>query len=152
MTNLWTTAKNLGVWLVLAGSIMFVVDIGVDDTIDITMGNTEPTDLKNETLATFDNNVGFVDRVSVTLITVGLISSLGLITISRSNPEAVNQFLRYAPLAGLAIGVTQFGTEVADMVQGEHDFDTQTEAYNSLMLVVTGWVIAGIAQLMRGRN
>ena len=106
----------------------------------------------NDTAAIFSGTPDMVDRVTVALMGATIASSIGLISISRSNPDAVNTVLRYAPWLGLAVGLTQFSTEVVDIISGEFDFSAVGDATAGMLLAVTGWVMSGATSLLGNRK
>ena len=147
MATLKNAAAQLGIILALVGSAMFALDVGLSETWNIIAGNT----VTQETQSVFQGAPDMVDRVTVALMGATLASSVGLITISRSNPQAVNTVLRYAPWLGLAVGLTQFSTEVVDIITGEFDFSTASDATAGMLLAVTGWVMSGATSLLGNR-
>lgn len=147
MATLKNAAAQLGIILALVGSAMFALDVGLSETWNIIAGNT----VTQETQSVFQGAPDMVDRITVALMGATLASSVGLITISRSNPQAVNTVLRYAPWLGLAVGLTQFSTEVVDIITGEFDFSTASDATAGMLLAVTGWVMSGATSLLGNR-
>ena len=147
MATLKNAATQLGTILALVGSIVFMIEVGVGEAWDIIVGN----DVAQETSAHFTSGLDFIDRVVVTLMAATIAVGLGLIGISRSNPDAVNQILRYAPWLGMAIGLTAFSAETMDILTGEFDFDTVTDATAAMYVAVTGWVLSGVASFFNGR-
>ena len=147
MATLKTAAKQLGIILALVGSAMFVADIGLGETWNIIAGN----DTTQDTNAAFTSSIDMVDRVTVALMAATLAVGVGLIGVSRSNPKAVNQILSYAPWLGLAVGLTSFSTEVIDVIQGNFDWSTASDAYAGQVLAVTGWVMSGVANFFNNR-
>jgi hypothetical protein len=147
MATIKNVAAQLGIILGLVGSVMFVVETGIGETWNIVLGN----DVEQETAALFTGGIDFVDRVTVTLMAATLAVGLGLIGISRSNPDAVNQIIRYAPWLGMAVGLTQFSSEVSEIIMGDFDFSTVTDAAAGMYLAATGWVMAGVASFFNNR-
>jgi hypothetical protein len=148
MATLKNAAAQLGIILALVGSAMFALDVGLSEMWNIIASN----DVSHETRQIFQGSPDMVDRVTVALMGATLASAAGLITISRSNPEAVNTVLRYAPWLGLAVGLTQFSTEVIDIITGEFDFSTASDATAGMLLAVTGWVMSGATSLLGNRK
>lgn len=147
MTTLKTAAAQLGIILALVGSAMFALDVGLSEMWNIIAGNQVST----STQQIFSGAPDMVDRVTVALMGATIASSIGLISISRSNPQAVNTVLRYAPWLGLAVGLSQFSTEVVDIITGEFDFSTASDATAGMLLAVTGWVMSGATSLLGNR-
>lgn len=148
MATLKNAAAQLGIILALVGSAMFALDVGLSEMWNIIAGNQ----VGQSTQQIFSGAPDMVDRVTVALMGATLASSVGLITISRSNPEAVNTVLRYAPWLGLAVGLSQFSTEVVDIITGEFDFSTASDATAGMLLAVTGWVMSGATSLLGNRR
>lgn len=148
MATLKNAAAQLGIILALVGSAMFALDVGLSEMWNIIAGNQ----VAQSTQTIFSGAPDMVDRVTVALMGATIASSVGLITISRSNPEAVNTVLRYAPWLGLAVGLTQFSTEVVDIITGEFDFSTASDATAGMLLAVTGWVMSGATSLLGNRK
>jgi len=147
MATLKNAAAQLGIILALVGSAMFALDVGLSEMWNIIAGNQVST----STQQIFSGAPDMVDRVTVALMGATLASSIGLISISRSNPQAVNTVLRYAPWLGLAVGLSQFSTEVVDIITGEFDFSTASDATAGMLLAVTGWVMSGATSLLGNR-
>jgi hypothetical protein len=148
MATLKNAAAQLGIILALVGSAMFALDVGLSEMWNIIAGNQ----VAQQTQTIFSGAPDMVDRVTVALMGATLASAAGLVTISRSNPEAVNTVLRYAPWLGLAVGLTQFSTEVSDIIMGEFDFSTASDATAGMLLAVTGWVMSGATSLLGNRK
>lgn len=148
MATLKNAAAQLGIILALVGSAMFALDVGLSEMWNIIAGNQ----VGQQTQTIFSGAPDMVDRVTVALMGATLASAAGLVTISRSNPEAVNTVLRYAPWLGLAVGLTQFSTEVIDIITGEFDFSTASDATAGMLLAVTGWVMSGATSLLGNRR
>ena len=122
-----------------------MLDVGVGETWNIVAGN----DVAQSTAASFTGGIDMVDRVVVALMAATIATGVGLIGISRNNPAAVNQVLSYAPWLGLAIGLTSFSTEVMDVIAGDFDWASASDAYAGQVLAVTGWVMSGVANFFR---
>ena len=148
MATLKNAAAQLGIILALVGSAMFALDVGLSEMWNIIAGNQ----VGQQTQTIFSGAPDMVDRVTVALMGATLASAAGLVTISRSNPEAVNTVLRYAPWLGLAVGLTQFSTEVIDIITGDFDFSTASDATAGMLLAVTGWVMSGATSLLGNRR
>lgn len=147
MATLKNAATQLGIILGLMGSIVFAIELGVGEVWAIIAGN----DVTADTAAHFTGGIDFIDRVTVTLMGATIAVGLGLVSVSRSNPQAVNTILRYAPWLGMAIGLTAFGSETMDIVSGDFDFSTVSDATAAMYVAVTGWVMSGIASFFNNR-
>ena len=157
MNNISKTIGQIGIILTILGTLMFVGDVGINETWNVIADN--PTRATTDAVfgCTTDSLTGLevcpgadlVDRVVVTAMTVGLLVGLGIIGISSKNPAAVNNLIRYLPLLGLAIGLTQFSSEVMDVINGDHVFEQSSDAYNGMLLAITGWVASGVTRFFK---
>ena len=145
MTTLTTAAKQLGIILALVGSAMFMLDIGIGETWNIISGGA----VTQDTAGAFTGGIDMVDRVTVSLMAATIATGIGLIGVSRNNPQAVNQVLNYAPWLGLAVGLGYFSTEVMSVIDGTFDWATASDAYAGQVLAATGWVMSGVASFLR---
>ncbi len=134
---------TLGLLLAFVGSAWLVVDVGVGESIDVITGDTG--NITASTVTTFGGDVGFADRIVMIGSWLTLLTGLGAIGTSASNPRAFNQIIRYYPLILGLIGFIEFSDTVADMVNGSYDFDAVSDGENALALFVTGSVIGGAA-------
>ena len=137
---------------------MFVGDVGINETWNVISDN--PTKATTDQVfghCTTDANTGIefctgadmVDRLVVTAMTIGLLVGLGVVGINRNNPQVVNTTIRYLPILGLAIGLTQFSSEVMDIAQGDHVYNASSDAYNGMLLAITGWVASGVTRFFK---
>ena len=149
MATLKTAAKQLGAILAIVGSLMFCFDVGIGETWNIIAGNTLDA---NTTQNVFKGSApDLIDRATVFLMGATIVSGLGLVSVSRSNPDLVNKILSNSLWFGMAIGLTAFGGEVVDIISGDFDFSTVSDAYGGMMLACTGWVMAGVSNLLNNR-
>ena len=159
MTNWMTTFTNLGIVLAVLGSVMFVADVGVGQTYEVI--TADDGNVTADTFTAFGQancgqvgancEVGFIDRVTTAAIALTILTGLGVLTVGRNNPAILNQVLRYYPLLGLAIGITEFGSEVMDMITSEYDWDAHSAGQNAVHMAAAGWVISGLAKLLMNR-
>lgn len=157
MSNISKTIGQIGIILTILGTLMFVADVGINETwAVISDGPTRSTTdaVFGCTVDSFSGleicpGADMVDRVVVTSMALGLVVGLGIIGISSKNPAAVNNLIRYLPLLGLAIGLTQFSSEVLDVVNGDHVFEQSSDAYNGMILAITGWVASGVTRFFK---
>ena len=147
MATIKTAAKQLGAILAIVGSLMFCFDVGISETWNVITGDT----LDASTTAVFGGAPDLVDRATVFLMAATVAGGLGLIGVSRQNPKMFNQILTYAPWLGLAIGLTTYSSSIVDVISGEFDFSTVSDAYGGMILAATGWVMAGVSNLLNNR-
>ena len=158
MTNWMTAAVNLGVLLAVIGSVMFVADIGANQTWEVISGDDGNVShatylaLGQTDNATDPGDVDVIDRLVVGTIALTILTGFGVLGYSSRDPKAMKLVLQYYPLLGLTIGLAEFGSEMSDMFQGEYDFSTHSDGQNALHIAVAGWIMSGIAKLIPKRR
>jgi hypothetical protein len=143
------TEQLVSVALLLAviGSALFMVEAGFSDTWDIMTG--DQTNVSQEIVTTFGGDISTFDRIAVGLMVITLGTGLGILTVSRDNPDLVNQLLTWFPVIGLLVGLFEFSEMAGDMLDRSYDFSLHSEATNALNIAVFGWIVAGVANAFR---
>lgn len=143
------TEQLVSVALLLAviGSALFMVEAGFGDTYDILTG--DETNVSAEIVNTFGGDISTFDRLATGLMVITLGTGLGILTVSRDNPDIVNQILTWFPVIGLLVGLFEFSDMIGDMLDRSYDFSMQSESTNALNIAVFGWVVAGVVNAFR---
>lgn len=156
MTTLTRQAINLGLLCAVLGSIMFIgFEVGLEQSWEVV--SSDDTNVTADTYGALGQDpagspeVTFIDRLVVIAMATTALTALGVLGISRSNPEILNTFLRYYPLLGLVIGVTSFGDECMDIITQDFDWDANPDGYGAMILAIFGWVVSGLGNLMNNR-
>lgn len=134
---------TLGLLAAFIGSAWLIVDVGVSESFDVIMNDTN--NVSADTLTTFGSDIGFGDRVFMIGAWMTVLTGIGALSISSRNPRVANTILKTYPLMLGAIGALEFGDTVSDMFNGSYDFDTNSDGQNALALAATGAVIGGAA-------
>lgn len=152
--NQWVTlVANIALIMTVVGAAWLTVgELGVGETWDVVSGDT--ANITSETNTTFGGSVGFGDQIVTAGAGIGLLVSLGAVSIGRGNPKVVNDLIRYAPLMVAVIGLIEFSDIANDFLSGTYDFDLYSSGQNALHLFVVGSIITGVSSLlnMRSRN
>lgn len=136
---------TLGLLLAFVGSAWLIVDTGVGQTYDVITNDS--ANLTQETVATFGGSVGFADRIVMIGAWITVLTGLGAISVSSTNPRAFNAILKSYPLILGLVGFIEYSDIIGDMVNGSYDFDASSDGQNALNVFVTGGFIAGLAQV-----
>jgi len=145
-----TLFKNLAAVLtVLAvlGAGWTVLEIGIGESWEIV---TSPDEVTAETNATFDGDVGFLDRVMVFAAFATLIgpAGLGIYVAGRNDPEAIKTLQAYLPWIIGVVGIVGFSDLVFDTIMGDRDWDAATSAQNAYALFVATASASGILNFL----
>jgi hypothetical protein len=79
-----------------------------------------------------------------------LLTGLGLVAVSRDNPDIINQLLTWFPVIGLLVGMFEFTDMAGEMLDGSYNWSLHSESTNALNMAVFGWIVAGVTNLVRG--
>jgi len=162
MANWKTTGINIGLIMAIVGSIMFVADVGISQSYDVISADdgNGVTNASNVTVATFAaigqtvnattaGNVDITDRIVVACMFLTVATGLGLVGARGSGKSRAERLiLQYYPLLGMAVGLTVFATQVQNIFMGEFDWSVGNDAYNSMLLAVSGWTLSGVLRLL----
>ena len=144
------TAINIALIMTVIGASWLVLDTGVGQTYDVVTGDT--ANITATTNTTFGGTVGFADRVVTFGAVMTILTGLGAVSISRSNPKVFNEVIKFYPLLIGVIGMLEFGSIVNNMVSGDFDFDLYSDGQNALYIYVTGAVLGAVANLLAMRE
>jgi hypothetical protein len=133
---------------VVSGIIM-ALSLGVGEAVQVVI---QPDEVSADTNASFGGSVDFVDRIATAGVFAVVLTSLGAISVSSSNPKVLNDLIRYAPLVVGLIGITSFSTEVSDILSGDFDYDLVDDARASYLVFIAMSTITGILSLLGLRN
>ena len=153
MSSMKTNLKNIAGMAVLIGTILFVTTCGLGDVFDIAMGNVAVTDLSNDTWAAFGSDgVDSIERVSTIFVAVAGLSAIGLIGVSRSNPKAVNDIIRFTPAAAAAVCLTNFRSDFMELISGDFVWSAHNEGYIGMLLVLSGYTVWTVVNMLQQRS
>lgn len=133
---------------VVSGIIM-ALSLGVGEAVQVVIN---PDEVDSATNASFGGSVSFEDRLVTAGVFAIVLTSLGAISVSSSNPRVLNDLIRYAPLVVGLIGITSFSTEVSDILSGDFDYDLVDDARASYLVFIAMSTITGILSLLGLRN
>ena len=162
MANWKTTGINIGLIMAIVGSIMFVADIGLEQSWEVVSaddggGVTANSNVTADTFAgigqtvnaTTAGNVDITDRIVVACMFLTVATGLGVVGSRGSGKSRAERLiLQYYPLLGMAVGLTVFMTQVQEIFTGEFNWSVGNDAFNSLLLAVSGWTLSGVLRLM----
>ena len=162
MTNWKATGISIGLLMAIVGSVMFVADIGIGQSYEVISaddggGVTANSSVTAATFAgigqtvnvTTAGNVGVTDRIVVACMFLTVATGLGLVSArGAGKSKAERTILQFYPLIGMAVGLTVFATQVQNILMGDFDWTVGNDAYNGMLLAVSGWTISGVLRLL----
>lgn len=153
MATLKSNLKNIAGMAVLIGLVLFMTNVGLDDTVDIVAGDTLVTDLDNDTWAAFGGDgVDTIERIATIFIGVSALTTVGILTRNSGNPKALNDFIRFTPIAGAAVCVTNYWSDFTAIITGDFVWSAHNEGYIGMLLVLSGWTVWSAMNMMNNRT
>jgi hypothetical protein len=148
-----TNLKNIAGMAVLIGLVLFMTNVGIGDVIDIAAGDTLVTDLSNDTWAVYGSDgVDTIERIATIFIGIAALTTLGIVNRSRGNPKALNDFIRYTPIAGAAVCLANYSTDFFAILSNDFVWSAHNEGYIGMLLVLSGWTVWAFTNMMSSRN
>ena len=128
--------------LAVIGSAFFFIEAGYTDTYEILTG--DETNVSAATVTVFGGSIDTMDRMSVGIMLLTIVTALGWVAIDKDQPDLMNQMIMYAPIIGAVVGLVEFGSIVQDILERSYDWSANSDMANGLHLAVLGWVVGGI--------
>lgn len=152
MTSWQNQVKNIAVALAIVGGLWMALSLGIGEAVQVVI---DPADTANpldaNTTAAYGGQVDFIDRIATAGVFVVLLGSagFGLLTTSGGNPPFVNTLIRYTPVIVGLIAFTAFSTEAFELISGDRDWASYSDATNGYILFLTSMMVAGLTSLLR---
>jgi len=144
--ELISTVVALSLALTVLGAAWLILDNGIGQSYEVVTGDN--ANISAGVNTTYGGDVGFTDRV----VTLGAFfailgpAGMGAISVSRNNPKAVNDLVKWMPLIVGFVGLIAMGDMVNEMLSGDYDWDANSDGTNALNTFVTGSVIGGVSR------
>ena len=152
MASWQAQVKNIAVALAIVGGLWMALSLGIGEAVQVVI---DPSDVDNpldaNTTAAYGGDVDFIDRIATAGVFVVLLGSagFGLLTTSGNNPPFVNTLIRYTPVIVGLIAFTAFSTEAFELISGDRDWSSYSDATNGYILFLTSMMVAGLTSLLR---
>lgn len=144
--------KNIAMALAIVGGLWMALSLGIGEAVSVVIDPNDPLDpLDSNTTAAYGGQVDFIDRIATAGVFVVLLGSagFGLLTTSTGNPPFVNTLIRYTPVIVGLIAFTAFSTEAFELISGDRDWGSYSDATNGYILFLSSMMVAGIVSLLR---
>lgn len=144
--------KNIAMALAIVGGLWMALSLGIGEAVSVVIDPNDPLDpLDANTTAAYGGSVDFIDRIATAGVFVVLLGSagFGLLTTSSGNPPFVNTLIKYTPVIVGLIAFTAFSTEAFELISGDRDWGSYSDATNGYILFLSSMMVAGIVSLLR---
>lgn len=152
MTSWQNQVKNIAMALAIVGGLWMALSLGIGEAVSVVLDPDDPADPLNQTtLDAYGGSIDFIDRIATAGVFVVLLGSagFGLLTTSTGNPPFVNTLIRYTPVIVGLIAFTAFSTEAFELISGDRDWGSYSDATNGYILFLSSMMVAGIVSLLR---
>lgn len=152
MTSWQNQVKNVAMALAIVGGLWMALSLGIGEAVSVVVDPNDPADPLNQTtLDAYGGQIDFIDRIATAGVFVVLLGSagFGLLTTSSGNPPFVNTLIRYTPVIVGLIAFTAFSTEAFELISGDRDWGSYSDATNGYILFLSSMMVAGIVSLLR---
>lgn len=152
MTSWQNQVKNVAMALAIVGGLWMALSLGIGEAVSVVVDPNDTADPLNQTtLDAYGGQIDFIDRIATAGVFVVLLGSagFGLLTTSTGNPPFVNTLIRYTPVIVGLIAFTAFSTEAFELISGDRDWGSYSDATNGYILFLSSMMVAGIVSLLR---
>ncbi len=152
MASWQNQVKNIAMALAIVGGLWMALSLGIGEAVSVVLDPDDPADPLNQTtLDAYGGSIDFIDRIATAGVFVVLLGSagFGLLTTSTGNPPFVNTLIRYTPVIVGLIAFTAFSTEAFELISGDRDWGSYSDATNGYILFLSSMMVAGIVSLLR---
>lgn len=153
MQQNWTNQiRNVALALAVLGGIWMALSLGLGQAAQVVLDPASTSNpLDADTVAAYGGSVDFIDRIATGGVFVVLLGSagLGILTPSKGNYPFVNTLIRYTPAIVGLVAFTAFSTEAFELISGDRDWGSYSDATNGYILFLTSMMVAGITSLLR---
>lgn len=152
MTSWQNQVKNVAMALAIVGGLWMALSLGIGEAVQVVLDPADPNDpLDANTTSAYGGQVDFIDRIATAGVFVVLLGSagFGLLTTSTGNPPFINTLIRYTPVIVGLIAFTAFSTEAFELISGDRDWGSYSDATNGYILFLSSMMVAGIVSLLR---
>jgi hypothetical protein len=151
MANITKQLAQVALTVAVVSGIIMALSLGVGEAAQVVIN---PDNVSADTNASFGGTgcttdcIDIVDRVATAGVFAVVLTALGAVGISSSNPRFINDLIRYAPLVVGLIGITSFSSETADILSGDFDYSLVDDARAAYLVFIAMSTITGVLSLL----
>lgn len=146
--SLTNQLKTVAMGLALVASVALILGMGIGESFTVVVN---PDNVEATTNTTFGGDVDIVDRITVAGAWITALIGVGALTSSTGN-RSLDAIIRTTPIWVGLIGITQFATDVQNVLNGDMDFTTLDDNYAAFIVYVSMSVVAGVLALIGNRR
>jgi hypothetical protein len=146
--SLTNQLKTVAMGLALVASVALILGMGIGESFTVVVN---PDNVEATTNTTFGGDVDIVDRITVAGAWITALIGVGALTSSTGN-RSLDAIVRTTPIWVGLIGLTQFATDVQNVLNGDMDFASLDDNYSAFIVYVSMSVVAGVLALIGNRK
>lgn len=147
MVTLQNQLKTVAMGLALVASVALIFGVGIGESFAVVVN---PSEVSADTNTTFGGSVEIVDRIAVVGAWITALTGLGALTTTGN--RNLDTIVRTTPIWIAVVAITQFATDVQNVLQGDFDFSTADDNYGAFLIYLTMSTVAGILSLIGQRR
>jgi len=147
MVTLQNQLKTVAMGLALVASVALIFGVGIGESFAVVVN---PSEVSADTNTTFGGSVEIVDRIAVVGAWITALTGLGALTTTGN--RNLDTIVRTTPIWIAVVAITQFATDVQNVLQGDFDFSTADDNYGAFLIYLTMSTIAGVLSLIGNRR
>jgi hypothetical protein len=146
--SLTNQLKTVAMGLALVASVALILGMGIGESFTVVVN---PDNVEATTNTTFGGDIDIVDRITVAGAWITALVGVGALTTSTGN-RSLDAIVRTTPIWVGLIGLTQFATDVQNVLNGDMDFASLDDNYAAFIVYVSMSVVAGVLALIGNRK
>ena len=146
--SLTNQLKTVAMGLALVASVALILGMGIGESFTVVVN---PDNVEATTNTTFGGDIDIVDRITVAGAWITALIGVGALTSSTGN-RSLDAIIRTTPIWVGLIGLTQFATDVQNVLNGDMDFSTLDDNYAAFIVYVSMSVVAGVLSVIGNRR
>lgn len=145
--SLQNQLKTVAMGLALVASVALIFGVGIGESFAVVVN---PAEVSADTNTTFGGSVEIVDRIAVVGAWITALTGLGALTTTGN--RNLDTIVRTTPIWVAVVAITQFATDVQNVLQGDFDFSTADDNYGAFLIYLTMSTVAGILSIIGNRR
>lgn len=146
--SLTNQLKTVAMGLALVASVALILGMGIGESFTVVVN---PDNVEATTNTTFGGDIDIVDRITVAGAWITALIGVGALT-ARTGNSSLDAIIRTTPIWVGLIGLTQFATDVQNVLNGDMDFSTLDDNYAAFIVYVSMSVVAGVLSVIGNRR
>ena len=147
MSQAIRTLRNVSLSIMVIAGLWMALELGIGEALGVVLS---PADAAPETVAAFQGNIDFTDRLVTATVFLSILGPVGFGFFRNSGSYPfINQAIRYTPIIAGLVGLTALGSEAADVINGDWVWANYADAYSAMVVFVTAAIAASVGTLLQ---